>query len=64
MHGRFPKHNKYYLANELFPLLSKEEKRFVYFPTKEERSKKVSKRDLKLSREDEEVLNKYRANKK
>lgn len=61
MHGRFPTHNKYYLATELFPLLSKEEKRSVYFPTKEERSKKVSKRDLKLSREDEEVLAKYRA---
>jgi hypothetical protein len=61
MHGRFPTHNKYYLAHELFPLLSKEEKRLVYFPTKEERSKKVSKRDLKLSREDEEVLQKYRA---
>lgn len=63
MHGRFPTHNKYYLASELFPLLSKEEKRAVYFPTKEERSKKVSKRDLKLSREDEEVLDKYRAKK-
>jgi hypothetical protein len=61
MHGRFPTHNKYYLAHELFPHLSKEEKRLVYFPTKEERSKKVSKRDLKLSREDEEVLSKYRA---
>jgi len=61
MHGRFPTHNKYYLAHELFPYLSKEEKRLVYFPTKEERSKKVSKRDLKLSREDEEVLSKYRA---
>jgi hypothetical protein len=61
MHGRFPTHNKYYLAHELFPFLSKEEKRLVYFPTKEERSKKVSKRDLKLSREDEEVLSKYRA---
>jgi hypothetical protein len=61
MHGRFPTHNKYYLATELFPLLSKEEKRLVYFPTKEERSMKVSKRDLKLSREDEEVLQKYRA---
>lgn len=61
MHGRFPTHNKYYLAHEVFPNLSKEEKRAVYFPTKEERSKKVSKRDLKLSREDEEVLNKYRA---
>jgi hypothetical protein len=61
MHGRFPTHNKYYLATELFPHLSKEEKRLVYFPTKEERSQKVSKRDLKLSREDEEVLSKYRA---
>jgi len=61
MHGRFPTHNKYYLAHELFPFLSKEEKRQVYFPTKEERSKKVSKRDFKLTREDEEVLNKYRA---
>ena len=61
MHGRFPTHNKYYLAHEVFPLLSKEERRLVYFPTKEERSMKVSKRDLKLSREDEEVLQKYRA---
>jgi len=61
MHGRFPTHNKYYLAHEVYPFLSKEEKRLVYFPTKEERSKKVSKRDFKLSREDEEVLNKYRA---
>ena len=61
MHGRFPTMNKYYLAHEVFPHLSKEEKRLVYFPTKEERSMKVSKRDLKLSREDEEVLAKYRA---
>lgn len=60
MHGRFPIFNKYYLAHEVFPLLSKEEKRSVYFPTKEERSKKISKRDLKLSREDEEVLQKYK----
>lgn len=62
MHGRFPTHNKYYLANELFPLLSKEEKRAVYFPTKEERSKKVSKSDLKMSREDQEMYEKkYKA---
>jgi hypothetical protein len=60
MHGRFPTHNNYYLAHEVFPLLSKEEKRLVYFPTKEERSKKISKRDLKMSREDEEVLEKYK----
>lgn len=62
MHGRFPIMNKYYLANELFPHLSKEEKRLVYFPTKEERKGgKLIKKDLRLSREDEEVLEKYRA---
>ena len=64
MHGRFPTHNKYYLANELFPFLSKEEKRLVYFPTKEERSKKFSKQDLKMSREDRELFeNKYKVKK-
>jgi hypothetical protein len=62
MHGRFPTHNKYYLATELFPFLSKEEKRLVYFPTKEERKGiKFTKKDLRLSKEDEEVLDKYRA---
>lgn len=60
MHGRFPTMNKYYLATELFPLLSKEEKRSVFFPTKEERSARVSKRDFKISKEDEEVLEKYK----
>lgn len=58
MHGRFPTHNKYYLASKLFPLLSKEEKRAVYFPTKEERSKKVTKQDLRMSREDQELYEK------
>ena len=54
--------NKYYLASELFPLLSKEERRLVYFPTKEERKGvKFTKKDLRLSKEDEEVLAKYRA---
>jgi len=61
MHGRFPKHNKYYIVNEIFPYLSSKEKKEVYYPTKEQRSTKVAKKDLKLSREDEEVLNKYRA---
>ena len=62
MHGRFPKHNKYYLAHEVFPYLSKEEKRLVYFPTKEERKGgKVTKSDLRLSREDQEILDKHRA---
>ena len=62
MHGRFPTMNKYYLASELFPLLSKEERRLVYFPTKEERKGvNFTKKDLRLSKEDEEVLAKYRA---
>ena len=62
MHGRFPTMNKYYLVHELFPFLSKEEKRLVYFPTKEERKGiKFTKKDLRLSKEDEEVLDKYRA---
>lgn len=54
--------NKYYLAHEVFPYLSKEEKRLVYFPTKEERKGgKVTKSDLRLSREDQEILDKHRA---
>jgi hypothetical protein len=62
MHGPFPTHNKYYLATELFPLLSKEEKRLVFFPTKEERKGgKLSKHDLRLSKEDQELLDKHRA---
>jgi hypothetical protein len=49
------------LCTELFPLLSKEEKRLVYFPTKEERKGgKFTKKDLRLSREDEEILDKHR----
>jgi hypothetical protein len=62
MHGRFPTHNRYYLHHELFPFLSKEEKRLVYFPTKEERKGiKFTKKDLRLSKEDEEILDKHRA---
>ncbi len=33
-HGIFPTTNKYYLATELFPYLSKQEKKEVYFSTK------------------------------
>lgn len=32
MHGIFPTHNKYYIASEIFPHLSKEEIKEVYFP--------------------------------
>lgn len=62
MHGRFPTMNKYYLATELFPLLSKEEKRSVFFPTKEERKGKIAKSDLRMSRDDHELYEKkYKA---
>ena len=44
-HGKFPTMNKYWRAQEIFPFLSKEEKRLVYFPTKE----------------DQDVLDKHRA---
>ena len=63
MHGRFPIFNKYYLTNELFPLLSKEEKRLVYFPTKEERKgNKITKSDLRMSKEEQDLYEKkYKA---
>jgi len=61
MHGRFPTMNKYYLAHEVFPHLSKEEKRLVFFPTKEElKGGRITKQYLRLSKEDEEILNKHR----
>lgn len=58
MHGRFPTMNKYWFAHELYPLLSKEERRSVFFPTKEERSKKFTKSDLRMSREDQDLYEK------
>jgi len=62
MHGSFPTMNKYWRASQLFPLLSKEEKRIVFFPTKEERKGgKFTKQDLRLSKEDQELLDKHRA---
>jgi hypothetical protein len=54
--------NKYWRAQELFPFLSKEEKRLVFFPTKEERKgNNFTKKDLRLSKEDQEMLDKHRA---
>ena len=62
MHGRFPTMNKYWRAQELFPLLSKEEKRLVFFPTKEERKGNFTKKDIRMSREDQELYEKkYKA---
>jgi hypothetical protein len=40
MHGIFPTLNKYYISSELFPRLSKEEKKAVFFP--ERKSKKAT----------------------
>ena len=61
-HGKFPTMNKYWRAQEIFPFLSKEEKRLVYFPTKEERKGgRFAKTDLRLSKEDQDVLDKHRA---
>ena len=51
-HGIFPTHNKYYLAHELFPFLSKEEKKAVYFP--ERKSKRPASLRHKTTDEDEE----------
>ena len=62
MHGRFPKLNRRYLINELFPLLSKEEKRSVYFPTQEDRTNRGTKQDMRMSREEQELYEKqYKA---
>jgi len=53
MHGIFPTHNKYYLAQEIFPYLSKEEKKAVYFP--ERKSKRDPSLGHKAKDEDDDV---------
>ena len=61
-HGIFPTMNKYYIRHEIFPFLSKEERRLVYYPTKEERrGGKLIKAEIRLSKEDQDVLDKHRA---
>jgi len=52
MHGKFPKLNSYYISSELFPCLSKEEKKAVFFP--EKKSKSVASPRHKSFDEDEE----------
>jgi hypothetical protein len=44
MHGIFPTHNKYYIRTEIFPYLSKKEKKEVYYPTKKSKPTKVPRR--------------------
>lgn len=34
MHGIFPTHNKYYIHHEIFPHLTKQEIKDVYYPPK------------------------------
>ena len=56
MHGIFPTHNKYYLATEIFPHLSKKEIKEVYYPERKPRETglKSNHRKPKVVQEDEE----------
>ncbi len=55
-HGIFPTYNKYYLATEIFPHLSKEEIKAVYFPDKTKK-KTLSKAD-RFNQDEDELSNK------
>jgi|688.fasta_scaffold89794_6 hypothetical protein len=52
MHGIFPTLNKYYISSEIFPCLSKEEKKAVFFP--ERKSKRSPSLRDKVRDEDED----------
>lgn len=41
-HGIFPTYNHYYHAHEIFPHLSKAEKKAVFFPEKKSKKQNVS----------------------
>jgi hypothetical protein len=47
MHGIFPTLNKYYISSELFPCLSKEEKKAVFFPERKSRKAISSRHEAK-----------------
>lgn len=51
-HGIFPTHNNYYKAKEIFPFLSKKEKKEVFFPDK--KSKKNTEFVSKQARDEKE----------
>ena len=51
-HGIFPVYNHYYHAHEIFPYLSKAEKKEVFFPEKKVRKQNVSR--LRFAGDDEE----------
>ena len=53
MHGIFPTLNKYYISSELFPRLSKEEKKAVFFP--ERKSRKTTSLRHRAKDEEEET---------
>lgn len=44
MHGIFPTYNKYYIQHEIFPHLSKQEIKDVYYPPKTKKEKAVQPR--------------------
>lgn len=57
-HGIFPTHNRYYYANEIFPYLSKAEKKEVFFPEKKSKKQNISR--SRFAGEDEEQAPKVR----
>lgn len=54
MHGIFPTHNQYYIRHEIFPHLSKQEIRDVYYPPKTKKEKLAQPRKLRKSEDDNE----------
>jgi hypothetical protein len=54
MHGIFPTHNKYYIHTEIFPHLSKEERKNVFYPPKVSKSKEAAPKKAKRYSEDDE----------
>ncbi len=55
-HGIFPTHNRYYLATEIFPYLSKQEIKAVYFPDKTRKT--ASPRTDRFNQEEDDLSNK------
>lgn len=51
-HGIFPTPNKYYLASEIFPFLSKKEKKEVFFPERKPKQQVIAPK--RSRKEDEE----------
>lgn len=54
MHGIFPTHNKYYIRKEIFPHLTKQEIRDVYYPPKTKKDKAAQPRKAHRGSDDNE----------